>query len=77
MDICNLKNLLWLIENEGEVSIGRLEPFRCAAVAVDEHNQLAALVKKPDESVSELLFRLNGAVQKAWDEEIYTDELNG
>ena len=76
MDIDNLENLVWLVENEGEVSIGRVGPYPCIAVATDEHNQLAALVKKSDESVGGLLMRLNEAVQKAWDDEIFTDEIN-
>ena len=37
---------------------------------------LAILVKGKKESIAELLFRLDLAVQKAWDEEIFTDEIN-
>jgi len=76
MDIEDLENLVWLIENEGELSIGRVGPYPCAAVAADEHNQLAAVVKMPGESIGSLLQRLDKAVQKAWDEEVFTDEIN-
>jgi CRISPR/Cas system CSM-associated protein Csm2 small subunit len=37
---------------------------------------LAAVVKRPDESISELLTRLDEAIQKAWDEDVYIDEVN-
>lgn len=75
-NIDDLENLVWLVENDGEVSIGRIGPVRCAAVACDEDSQLAALAKQPDESFSGLLARLDAAIQKAWDEDIYTDEIN-
>ena len=38
---------------------------------------LAALVGRRGESLPDLLDRLEAAVAKAYDEEIYTDEING
>ena len=76
MDIDSLKNIVWLAENEGQVSIGSIGPCSCVAVATDEHNQLAALVKRPNESLGELLLRLDEALEKAWEEEVFTDEIN-
>lgn len=75
-EIDSLTNLIWLVENDGYVSIGQVGPIRCAAVASDEHNQLAALAKKPQESVAELLIRLDKAVEVAWSEEVFADEIN-
>ena len=34
----SFKNIVWLIENDGYLSIGREGPYPCAAVATDEHN---------------------------------------
>lgn len=76
MDIDSLENLVWFVENDGEISIGRVGPFSCVAVASDQCNQLAALVRKPNETLGALLRRLDVALQKAWDEEIFTDEIN-
>jgi len=38
---------------------------------------LAALVRRPRESFEELLDRLDAALQKCWNDEIYIDEING
>lgn len=66
-----------LIANGGNVSIGDIPPIPCAAIAADESNMLAALLRREDESLVHLLDRLDAAVAKAFDEEIYTDEING
>lgn len=47
------------------------------AIASDEHNMLAALVGRRGESLPELLDRLEAALAKAYEAEIYTDEING
>lgn len=65
-----------LISYDGNISIGRVDPIPCAAVASDEHNMLAALVRRQDESFLELLARLDQAIDKAVNEEIFTDEIN-
>jgi hypothetical protein len=65
-----------LIDNGGNLSIGQIPPVRCAAVAADEGNMLAALLRRDGESLIDLLDRLDEAVGKAFDEEIYTDEIN-
>lgn len=66
-----------LINNEGSFVIGYVEPIPCAAIASDEHNMLAALQCRRGESLVDLLNRLDAAVAKAVDDEIYTDEING
>jgi len=71
-----LKNLTYLVENDGEVTIGICGPVRCAATACDEGSQLAVLVKRDNETIDDLLERLDAAVDRAWEQEIYTDEIN-
>ena len=71
-----LENIECLIDGDGDISIGRFGPVRCAAVACDEGGSLAMLQRKPNETLAQLLERLDKAIEKAWEEEIYTDEIN-
>ena len=70
------KNIDALVKGNGDITIGRIGPVRCAAVAGDGDQQLAMLVRRPRESLEELLDRLDTAIGKAWDEEEYIDEIN-
>lgn len=70
------KNIDALVKSGGEVTIGRIGPVRCAATAADEDQSLAMLARQPEESLEELLDRLDRAIVKAWDEGDYTDEIN-
>lgn len=47
MKIEEVKNIAWLVENGGNLSIGSIGPIPCAAVASDEDSMLAAAVKYP------------------------------
>ena len=67
----------WLVNGEGEITIGRVGRIRCAAVASDGHNALAMLVRHPGESLDGLLTRLDEAIRLAVEEDVYTDEING
>ena len=69
-------NIQGLIDNGGNISIGEIPPVSCAAVAADEGNMLAALRRRNNENLIALLDRLDQAIEKAIDEEIYTDEIN-
>ena len=60
----------------GEVTIGNKYPIGGVAVASDEHNALAMLVRRDEETLAQLLTRLDQAIAKALDEDIYTDENN-
>ena len=71
-----LENIESLISGEGSIEIGRIGPVRCAAVASDENQMLAALVRRKGESLMYLMQRLDEAIEKAWEKEIYTDEIN-
>lgn len=65
-----------LIADEGQISVGSIYPIACAAVANDPHNMLAALVRRPGESVAHLLGRLDAAVRLALEQGRFTDEIN-
>ena len=69
-------NIDWLVRGEGEITIGRIGPIRCAATAADGHNALAMLVRQPRESLDELLSRLDEAIRIAVEQDVYTDEIN-
>ena len=61
---------------DGEITLGILDPVGCVAVATDAHNTLAMLKRRPNETLAQLLTRLDQAIERAWTEEIYTDEIN-
>ena len=71
------ENIEWLVDGEGDVTIGRVGSIRCAATAADGHNALAMLVRRPKESLEDLLSRLDEAIRLAAEEDVYTDEVNG
>jgi hypothetical protein len=71
----SLPNIADLI-TYGEITVGVLDPVGCVAVASDGHNSLAMLVRRQDETLAQLLGRLDKAIDKALTEDIYTDEIN-
>ena len=58
-------NLQELLDDGGTLTIGRIAPIPCAAIAADEHAMLVALVRQPGESLAELLVRLDLALGEA------------
>ena len=72
----SLPNIEFLIDGEGEISIGRAGPIPCAATACDEHQALATLVRRDGETLAQLLERLEASIDKAVNEEIFIDEIN-
>lgn len=70
-----LPHLADLID-DGEITVGVLEPVGCVATAVDGSNCLAMLVRRDGESLAQLLTRLDLAVGLAFAEDIFTDEVN-
>lgn len=65
------------IGNDGQLSIGRIGPIACAAVASDEDQMYVALVRRGGESFTELLTRLDTALAGALDNDTFVDEING
>lgn len=71
-----LAHIAQLIEEGGQITVGRLYPIECAAIANDGHNSLAMLRRRPGETVQQLLARLDAAIALAWNEDRFTDEIN-
>ena len=71
-----LPNIEFLIQGNGQITLGRIGPVDCAATASDEYQSLAMLVREPGESLDDLLLRLDGAIEDAQEREIYADEIN-
>jgi len=71
----SLSNIAELIRH-GQITVGVIRPMGCVAIANDAHQNLAMLVRRKGESLFELLERLDLAVAKALQDEIYTDEIN-
>jgi len=71
-----LVNIAALIDNGGQITLGALHPIACVAIANDDHNSLAMLQRRPGETLHQLLQRLDAAVDLAWNEDQFTDEIN-
>ena len=65
------------LESGGNISLGDIDPIKYTAVASDDHNMLAALVRRKNETFSELMTRLDLAVDLAMNHDTLTDEING
>ena len=70
-----LPNITNLME-DGGITVGQMAPVGCVAVTNSEHNCLAMLRQRPDETLGQPLIRLNRAIAKALNDDIYTDETN-
>lgn len=70
-------NIQFLIEDGGNITVGQIDPIPCAAIVADAHGMLAALVRRKDESLIDLLNRLDTALDAALTHQIFTDEING
>ena len=73
--ILSLPNIAGLIAY-GEITVGDQYPVGCIATASDEHNTLAMLKRRKGETLAQLLIRLDQAIAKALNEDIFTDEIN-
>lgn len=71
-----LRNIEELIDNNGEITIGKVGPVRCGATACDEAECLAMLARRPNESLKDLLVRLDSAIEDAIEHDIFVDEIN-
>ena len=71
-----LANIAELIDDGGQISIGKLRPIACAAVANDDHDCYAMLQRRPGEPLHQLLQRLDAAIATARESGIRIDEIN-
>jgi len=60
----------------GHITVGVFRPTGCIAIASDGDDTLAMLLRRPDETMGQLLARLDQAINKAVVEDLYTDEIN-
>ena len=73
-----LSNLeAFVLHGGGEISVGAIGPIACAGVGSDEYNMYAALQRRDDETLMQLLQRLDAALLRALENEEYADEING
>jgi hypothetical protein len=73
--VLSLPNIAELIR-DGEITIGMLRPVGCVATAADEDRCLAMLVRRRGETLGQLLTRLDRAIDKAINQDIFADEIN-
>jgi hypothetical protein len=66
-----------LILNGGNITIGRVEPLDGIAVAADARRVLATLVRREDETLEDLLRRLDAAVGQAVQSGVTVNEIKG
>lgn len=76
LDLTPLPHIVTLVEGGGQITLGALPPIKCVAVANDEHICYAMLQRRPDETLQQLLERLDAAIDLAWTADRYTDEIN-
>ena len=72
-----MKNIEALIADGGDITIGAIYPIECAATAADNHNTVAMLVRRENETLNALIRRLDKAIGKFYDNEEIVDEING
>lgn len=70
------ENIEFLIDGNGDITIGAMGPVRCVATAADEDQCLAMLQRRPGESLVDLLQRLDAAIGDACENSIFIDEVN-
>jgi len=75
--ISEFSNIAALIERGGEITLGHLDAInKCVAAASDEAQCLALLVRRKGESLDALLQRLDAAINDAYANERFVDEVN-
>ena len=70
------KNIARLIEEGGEITVGRVPPFDCVATAIDDTACIAMLVRRDGEALNQLIKRLDKAIHLAWTDDWFIDEVN-
>ncbi|HUZ93445.1 MAG TPA: hypothetical protein VMU57_00880 [Edaphobacter sp.] len=62
--------------DDGQITVGVMEPVGCGAVASEDHYNLAMLRRRKGETLLQLLIRLDQAIDKAETLGIFADEIN-
>jgi hypothetical protein len=75
--ISGLDNIAALVESGGEITLGHLDAIgKCVAIACDDAQCLAMLVRRKGETLDSLLQRLDAAINDAYENERFIDEVN-
>jgi len=72
----DFENIEALIDGRDDITVSRIGSVHCAATAADEDQCLAMLVRRPGESLPDLLRRLDTAIADAYENSVYIDEVN-
>jgi hypothetical protein len=72
----SLPNIEYLIDGNGDITVGGIASITCAASAVDGTQCLAMLVRRDVETLDQLLIRVDRAIEMAEENEIFIDEVN-
>ena len=65
-----------LIDGEGQITLGYMNMVGNVAIASEGPHTLAMLMRRPGESLTASLERLNYAIERAVEHEEYLDEIN-
>lgn len=76
MNASTLPNIEALVTGGGDITIGGVADIECVATACDEARCLAMLVRSDDETLDDLLRRLDQAIAEAQDHDRVIDEIN-
>jgi hypothetical protein len=71
-----LPNIEFLIDGNGEITIGGIGPGPCIATVVDDDASFTRLVRREGESLRHFLLRLDRAIELALEDQDYIDEVN-
>jgi hypothetical protein len=71
-----LKYISMLIDDGGQVTLGAVHPIPCVAIANDNQGSLAMLRRRANESIPQLLRRLNDSIALAMEADEIIDEIN-
>lgn len=61
---------------DGQITIGKIPPIGSVAIATNGQKTIAMLRQRPGDALLDVLQRLDEAVKKAIETNIYTDEIN-
>jgi len=76
-EAAHFENIEALIDGIGDITVGSIGPIRCAATAADNDQCLAMLVRRPRESLLDLLRRLDAAIASAYNERLRRRDQRG
>ena len=71
-----LPNIEWLLAGHGAITLSQVSPVGCVAAAADNDTCYAMLARREDETVVELLYRLDKAIAQAAENNTTIDEVN-